>query len=155
MTRVWKSQSVKERGLIVVDYLQVLTTSNGNESRANKVSALARGTKSIAHDLQLPLLQLSQLNRQVTENEPPNLNHLKESGGVEENSDNVWFLHRPNFVVNGVRTTQEVEEAQVIVAKMRNSSLGVVNVEYRPGIGFMDPMPARYSEFDAFNNGNL
>ena len=155
MARVWKSQSVKDRGLIVVDYLQLLTTNTGNESRANKVSALARGTKSIAHDLQLPLLQLSQLNRQVTENEPPNLNHLKESGGVEENSDNVWFLHRPNFVVNGVRTTQEVEEAQVIVAKMRNSSLGVVNVEYRPGIGFMDPMPARYSEFDAFNNGNL
>ena len=59
MTRVWKSQSVKERGLIVVDYLQLLTTSNVNESRANKVAALPRGTKSIAHDLQLPLIQPS------------------------------------------------------------------------------------------------
>ncbi|MBJ44194.1 MAG: hypothetical protein CMJ80_13135 [Planctomycetaceae bacterium] len=109
----------------------------------------------MAHDLQLPLLQLSQLNRQVTENEPPTLNHLKESGGVEENSDNVWFLHRPNFIVNGVRTTQAVEKAQVIVAKMRNSSLGVVNVEYRPGIGFMDPMPGRYSQFDDFKNEDV
>ena len=59
MARVWKSQSIKERGLIVVDYLQLLTTSNVNESRANKVAALPRGTKSIAHDLQLPLIQPS------------------------------------------------------------------------------------------------
>jgi len=67
MARVWKSQSVKDCGLIVVDYLQLLTTSSGNESSANKVSARARSTKSVSQDLQLPLLQLSQLNRPVTE----------------------------------------------------------------------------------------
>ena len=87
----------------------------------------------------------------MTESEPPNLNHLKESGGLEENSDNVC----PYFVVNGVKTTQEVEEAQTIIVKMRNRSIGVANVEYRPGIGFMALMPARYSQFDELNNGDV
>ena len=130
-------------GLIVVDYLQLMRGSKRTENRVQEIGEIARGLKSLARELQVPLIALSQLSRAVEsrENKRPMLSDLRESGSIEAEADLVCFLYRDAyykmkdaFQVEGMERPerQEMEEAEVIVGKHRNGPTGVVKVGFMP-----------------------
>lgn len=120
----------KALGLIVIDYLQLMESRSG-ENRTQEISEITRGLKSIARELNVPVLALSQLSRAVELERPPvpKLAHLRESGSIEQDADVVMFIYRP------VVYNQDIEEdkrnlAEIIVAKHRNGPTGRVNLSF-------------------------
>ncbi|MBW2032799.1 MAG: replicative DNA helicase [Deltaproteobacteria bacterium] len=116
-------------GLIIVDYLQLMTTANRGESREREVAEICRGLKGMAKSFDVPVLALSQLNRRV-EDRPkkrPELADLRESGSIEQDADVICFLYRPE--VYG-RTNENHGLAELIVAKQRNGPIGVIKLVF-------------------------
>lgn len=112
--------------LLVVDYLQLVTAarSRRQDSRTQEVADITRGLKLIAKELNVPVLALSQLTRDPEKsNRRPKLSDLRESGSIEQDADQVWFIHLPD---------QHDGTALVIVAKQRNGPPGPVKVAYEP-----------------------
>jgi replicative DNA helicase len=102
-------------GLVVVDFLQIVRGTGRVESRNNEVGANSRGLKLAAKEFGIPFLVLSQLSRKSdAENRPPKLSDLRDSGEIEENSDVVWFIHRPTS-----DPMNPVKLSEFIVAKQR------------------------------------
>lgn len=102
--------------LVIVDYLSLIRPSNPRTERREQVGEICKSLKRIAKELDVPILALSQLNRQA-EGETPTLGMLRESGSVEEDADHVVFVHRESRTVN---------EGQLIVAKNRHGQCGIV-----------------------------
>ena len=143
-------------GLIVVDYLQLLTPQLGvkSENRVQEISNISRSLKAIAKELDVPVLALSQLSRAVEQREDkrPNLSDLRESGSIEQDADVVLFLYREEYYLNKKdpeRDARETEEqfnakndafmarlqaaenkAEVIIAKQRHGPVGSINVHF-------------------------
>ena len=122
--------------LIVIDYLQLMS-SPGSESRQQEVSELSRGIKAMARDLSLPVICLSQLNRQAEgrEGHRPRMSDLRESGSIEQDADVVMMLHREEYYhVNDPEWAEKYPEkqggAEVIIAKQRNGPTGVVELRF-------------------------
>lgn len=120
----------KALGLIVIDYLQLMESRTG-ENRTQEISEITRGLKSIARELNVPVLALSQLSRAVELERPPipKLAHLRESGSIEQDADVVMFIYRP------VVYNQDIEDdkknlAEIHVAKHRNGPTGRVNLTF-------------------------
>lgn len=118
-------------GLIVVDYLQLLTSGGKSESRQQEVSGFSRQLKLLAKDLEVPVVAAAQLNRGVEsrgDDATPRLSDLRESGSIEQDADIVMFIHRPDQKdPDGKRGG----EADIIVAKHRGGSTGTVTVTNR------------------------
>ncbi|MBR38940.1 MAG: replicative DNA helicase [Dehalococcoidia bacterium] len=119
----------KDIGLIVVDYLQLMTGPKGVESRQQEISQISRSLKNLAKEIEVPVIALSQLSRAVENrtDRRPQLSDLRESGAIEQDADVVMFLYRPWIY------SQEDEDkgkAQVMVAKQRNGPTGNVNVTF-------------------------
>lgn len=118
-----KLRRIKDVGLVVVDYLQLLTSSRRSESRVNEVSEITRNLKVMAKELDVPLLVLSQLSRDVEkrkgENTTPMLSDLRESGSIEQDADIVIFLHRDSAGDNP-EDRPDILDIKVIVAKNRH-----------------------------------
>jgi len=116
----------KRISLMVLDYLQLMGDDNSRRSRENDVSQFSRGLKKIAKEFALPVVALSQLNRQSENrsNHRPNLADLRESGAIEQDADVVMFIFREDMYI--VDETQYTNEAEIIVAKQRNGPCGVV-----------------------------
>jgi len=112
--------------VVIVDYLQLLTASLGkNATRENEVSSISRGLKCLAKELRVPVLALSQLNREperAAEVREPRLSDLRESGAIEQDADVVMMLHRPRTALEG--------ERELIVAKHRNGATGHVLLHF-------------------------
>lgn len=119
--------------LIIVDYIQIMKSgSNSNENRALEVAAITGGLKAIAKELRVPVLALSQLNRdrskRTGENSMrPQLSDLKDSGAIEADADIVLFIHRDQGPQNDSRAPSE---AEIIVAKQRSGPTGIVKVTW-------------------------
>lgn len=135
-------------GLVVVDYLQLMGSHKKSENRVQQIGEIARGLKSLARELRVPVIALSQLSRAVEsrENKRPMLSDLRESGSIEAEADMVCFLYREAyykmkeaFSIEGAERpdTVEIEETEIIVGKHRNGPTGMVKV------GFM----AEYAKF--------
>ena len=109
--------------LIVVDYLQLMTTGGRAENRQNEVSEISRNLKGIAKELNVPLLALAQLSRAGAQraDKRPILSDLRESGAIEQDADVIMFLHREDYYNPD---TEEKNIAEVIVSKQRNGPLG-------------------------------
>ena len=144
-------------GLIVIDYLQLLSGSNNNrnDGRVQEVSEITRGLKTLAKELEVPVLALSQLSRQVEarENKRPQLADLRESGSIEQDADVVAFIFREEYylereepiqrpdekddryVEKRERWTQRLHEvrniAEVIIAKQRHGPIGTVRLMFQ------------------------
>ena len=132
----------KDVGLIIVDYLQLMTGPKGSESRQQEISQISRSLKNLAKEIDLPVIGLSQLSRAVesrTERRPQ-LSDLRESGAIEQDADVVIFLYRPWVY------SQEEEDrgkAEIIVSKQRNGPTGIVEAT------FIDRF-ARFENMSAF-----
>jgi replicative DNA helicase len=122
--------------LIVIDYLQLMTSGKRVESRQQEVSEFSRATKLLAKELDLPVVVLSQLNRgpEQRTDKKPLLSDLRESGSIEQDSDMVILVHRPDLYEP---ETERAGEADLILAKHRNGPTATVAVAFQ----------GRYSRF--------
>lgn len=116
--------------LVVIDYLQLMTTGERVENRVLEISQISRGLKAIAKELDVPVLALSQLSRALEQrpDKRPKLSDLRESGAIEQDADIVMFLYR-DYVYN--KETENPNLAEVIVSKHRNGPIGVVNLIWK------------------------
>jgi len=117
-------------GMIVIDYLQLLRPSGPSENRVQELSVITRSLKQLAKELNVPVVALSQLSRQVETRDKsgrPQLSDLRESGSIEQDADLVMFVYR-EVVYN--RDTPEPGKAQIIVAKQRNGPTGDVDLTF-------------------------
>ncbi len=115
-------------GLIVIDYLQLMTTSKNYDSMVNQVTEISRSLKGLARELDVPVLALSQLSRAVeSRGGKPRLSDLRDSGSIEQDADVVMFIHREDR--SGTRTDSESTGlAEVLIEKHRNGPLGKVDL---------------------------
>ena len=104
--------------LVVIDYLQLMTSGKAVESRQQEVSEFSRALKLLAKELEVPVVALSQLNRgpEMRNDKKPQLSDLRESGSIEQDADVVFLVHRPDFYDKEDRPG----EADIIMAKHRN-----------------------------------
>lgn len=146
-------------GLIIVDYLQLLQGSGrSNDNRVNEISEISRGLKTLAKELSLPVIALSQLSRAVEQREDkrPQLSDLRESGSIEQDADMVWFIYRAEYYHNSLKPDfpneasdpasiakyeewenkhrELVNRATLIVAKQRHGSTGNIPLHFQSEI---------------------
>jgi len=129
-------------GLIVVDYLQLMSASAQGENRATEISEISRSLKALAKELNVPVVALSQLNRSLEQrpNKRPIMSDLRESGAIEQDADLILFIYRDE-VYN--QDSPEKGKAEVIIGKQRNGPIGTVTLvfqgEYTRFANFADP----------------
>lgn len=130
MTRLLKRS--REIEMVVIDYLQLIEPSDHRVSREQQVSTITRNLKRLARSVGLPVLVLAQLNREVDKrpDKRPRLSDLRESGSIEQDADQVWFVYREDYHRMGEVGYEETGEAELIIAKNRNGPLGKVNMRF-------------------------
>jgi replicative DNA helicase len=160
-TRARRLKRQRGIGMIVVDYLQLLQGSSkggGEQNRVQEISEISRGLKTLAKELQLPVLALSQLSRAVEQREDkrPQLSDLRESGSIEQDADMVWFVYREEYYVQSKEPKRPMDGddskiheaheqwardmervygmAEMIVAKQRHGSTGKVKMKFEAKI---------------------
>jgi replicative DNA helicase len=129
-------KSSKGLDLVVVDYLQLMTSQSKSRSdnRTNEVSEITRSLKAMAKDLNVPVVALSQLNRapEGRKDKRPILSDLRESGSIEQDADQVIFIHRENYYTKEIENSEDGETAEVIVGKNRTGPTGKVELTFHP-----------------------
>lgn len=141
-------------GMIVIDYLQLIEPDNSKDPRQEQVAKIARRLKGLAREMQVPVLCLSQLNRQAEDSKDhrPRLSHLRESGAIEQDADVVMFVHREEYYHRGETRDQYAGQAEIIIAKQRNGPVGEVELVWEKDFTrFKDKAPDRHSEFDDYD----
>ncbi len=131
-------------GLIVVDYLQLMTSpsNKASENRATEISDISRSLKALAKELQVPVIALSQLNRSLEQrpNKRPVMSDLRESGAIEQDADLILFIYRDE-VYNS--DTPDKGKAEIIIGKQRNGPIGTVELTFR----------GEYTRFENYASG--
>lgn len=172
-TRARRLKRRHDIGLIVVDYLQLLQGSGrAQDNRVNEISEISRGLKTLAKELEVPVIALSQLSRAVEQREDkrPMLSDLRESGSIEQDADMVWFIYRADYYHEALRpdfptadSSADVQEkyriweerylelknrATLIVAKQRHGSTGNVPLHFQAEITkFTSPNKRDYTDW--------
>lgn len=129
-TKARREQHKRQLGLIIIDYLQLMSGGSrfGSEgNRVQEISEISRGLKSIARELNVPIIALSQLSRSVESRSPqiPQLADLRESGSIEQDADMVMFIYRDEYY--NPENTEKPNVADILIRKHRNGPIG--NVE--------------------------
>ena len=162
-------------GLIVIDYLQLMSGSgNGgrNDGRVQEISEITRGLKAVAKELDIPVIALSQLSRQVEQRDDkrPQLSDLRESGTIEQDSDVVMFIFRESYYLERMEPIKKPEEsedkynerhqrwrelcentyntAEIIIAKQRHGPIGTIKAHF-------DPNYTRFSDLTKTEYDNI
>lgn len=147
-TRARRLKRQKNIGLIIVDYLQLLsgTSKGGDGNRVQEISEISRGLKQLAKELHVPVVALSQLSRAVEQREDkrPQLSDLRESGSIEQDADMVWFIYRGDYYLAAKQPADDHPDfaewqeemsriygiAELIVAKQRHGATGKVKLKF-------------------------
>ena len=127
-----RSRRIKKKhglGLIVIDYLQLMSSSTAGENRQAEVSEISRGLKSLARELHVPCVTLAQLNRKCEErgDKRPLMSDLRDSGAIEQDADLILFVYRDE-IYNP--QTMDKGMAEIIIGKQRNGEVGSVNATF-------------------------
>ena len=124
-------------GIIMIDYLQLMSGSGKSDSRQQEISDISRSLKALARELSVPVIALSQLSRAVEQrpDHRPMLSDLRESGAIEQDADVVMFLYRDDYYH---KDTEKKDIAEVIIAKQRNGPIGTIELVWLP----------RYTQFE-------
>jgi replicative DNA helicase len=139
--------------LVMVDYLQLMSATlpgasrKGYENRVQEVSAISRGLKAMAKELQVPVIALSQLSRsnEKRDDKRPMLSDLRESGSIEQDADVVAFIHRESYYNRDENMADaDKSKAEIIIAKQRNGPTGIVQMHWN----------AAFTRFDGVDSGH-
>lgn len=120
-------------GLVIIDYLQLMSGSGRTESRQQEISEISRSLKALAREINAPIIALSQVNR-ACESRPdrrPIMSDLRESGSIEQDADVVMFLYRDDYYN---KDSENKGIMEVIIAKQRNGPIGTVNLAWLPNL---------------------
>ncbi|MBE7003175.1 MAG: replicative DNA helicase [Ruminococcaceae bacterium] len=149
-----KCRRIDNLGLVVIDYLQLMTSPGGNsttrgESRQQVVSDMSRMLKIMAKELSVPVLCLSQLSRanEKREDKRPMLSDLRDSGAIEQDADIVMFIYRDDYYKED---SEQHNIAECIIAKNRHGSTGRVNLTWSPEYTTFSTYEGRYNEEDSW-----
>jgi replicative DNA helicase len=129
-------------GLVVVDYLQLIEGENPRDSRQEQITKITRRLKTLARELQVPVIALSQLNRMVEgrEDHRPRMADLRESGAIEQDADVVLLVHRPEYY----DPNDQPGIAEIIVAKNRNGQVDTVKLVFHKQFARFDNLSHQY-----------
>ncbi|MFO0862537.1 MAG: replicative DNA helicase [Candidatus Saccharibacteria bacterium] len=131
-TKARRLQSENDLGLIVIDYLQLMSGRNsGGDNRVQEISEISRGLKGLAREINVPVIALSQLSRSVEMRSPkiPQLSDLRESGSIEQDADVVMFIYREDYYE---KDSERKSIADILVRKHRNGPTGEVELFFVP-----------------------
>ncbi len=147
-TKARRLQTEHDLGLIVIDYLQLINgrRTGGSDNRVQEVSEISRGLKSLARELNVPVLALSQLSRSVESRTPPipMLSDLRESGSIEQDADVVMFIYREDYYKRD--ESEQPGIAQILVQKHRNGPTGVVDLFFHPELTLFRDVDRSHAE---------
>jgi replicative DNA helicase len=123
-------QNADGLGLILIDYLQLMRASGAVENRVEQIGQISRGLKTLARELDVPVIALSQLNRGVEQrtDKRPVLSDLRESGSIEQDADLVMFIYRDEYYHED---SEKEGIADLIISKHRNGGLGTVELAFQ------------------------
>ena len=129
-TRRLAQQQADGLGLVLIDYLQLMRASGQTDNRAEQVGQISRGLKTLARELEVPVIALSQLNRGVEQraDKRPMLSDLRESGAIEQDADLVMFIYRDEYYDDD---SEDEGMAEVHIAKHRNGGLGTIKLTFQ------------------------
>ena len=122
-------------GIVIVDYLQLIQGSDRYKgNRVQEVTEISRGLKILARELEIPVIALAQLSRNVTGRDDPRpvLSDLRESGSIEQDADLVMFLHRPDYYKQNDDNYEETHITELLVAKHRHGAVGKIELYFHP-----------------------
>ncbi len=145
------SQNEDGLGLIIIDYLQLMSLGGNTENRATELSAITRSLKTLAKEINVPVIALSQLNRSLEQrtDKRPIMSDLRESGSIEQDADVIMFIYRDE--VYNKEDSESKGIAEIIISKQRNGPTGTVRLtflgEFTRFESFADPIGGEAGEY--------
>ena len=143
-----KARRIKNLGLIIVDYLQLMSSNRRNENRVNEISEITRSFKVLAKELNVPVILLSQLSRSNEKDKRrPMLSDLRDSGSIEQDADIVMFLHRESSNSDENDVPRALQDILLMVAKNRHGEVTNMHLNFEGEITRFTSMDINHAEF--------
>ena len=140
-------------GLVIIDYLQLMTGRRDAGSREQEISEISRGLKQLAKEMQIAVIALSQLNRSVetrnAKDKRPQLSDLRESGAIEQDADTIMFIYRDDYYFED---SPDQGIAEIIISKQRNGPTGKIRVRFESAYTRFDNLAPDDYDFDRYDD---